>query len=40
MFVKRTRRRRGDKVYEYLAPVESFRDGAKVRHRTLLRLGK
>ena len=40
MFVKTTRRRRGDKVYEYLALVESVRDGAKVKHRTLLRLGE
>ena len=40
MFVKTTRRRRGDKVYEYLSLVESVRDGAKVGHRTLLRLGE
>ena len=40
MFVKTTRRRRGDKVYEYLSLVESFRDGSKVGHRTLLRLGE
>ena len=40
MFVKTTRRRRGDKTYEYLALVESVRDGAKTRHRTLLRLGE
>ena len=40
MFVKTTRRRRGDKVYEYLALVESVRQGAKVKHRTLLRLGE
>ena len=40
MFVKTTRRRRGDKVYEYLALVESFREGRKVKHRTLLRLGE
>ena len=38
MFVKTTRRRRGDKVYEYLALVESVREGRKVKHRTLLRL--
>ena len=38
--MKTTRRRRGDKVYEYLALVESFRDGPKVKHRTLLRLGE
>ncbi len=40
MFVKTTRRRRGDKVYEYLSLVESFRHGSKVGHRTLLRLGE
>ena len=40
MFVKTTRRRRGDKLYEYLALVESFREGSKTRHRTLLRLGE
>ena len=40
MFVKTTRRRRGDKVYEYLSLVESVRDGPKVGHRTLLRLGE
>ena len=40
MFVKTTRRRRGDKVYEYLSLVESVREGSKVGHRTLLRLGE
>ena len=40
MFVKTTRRRRGDRTYEYLSLVESVRDGAKTRHRTLLRLGE
>ena len=40
VFVKTTRRRRGDKVYEYLSLVESVRDGPKVGHRTLLRLGE
>ncbi|WP_419839160.1 IS1634 family transposase [Candidatus Poriferisodalis sp.] len=40
MFVKTTRRRRGDKTYEYLSLAESVRDGAKTRHRTLLRLGE
>ena len=38
--MKTTRRRRGDKLYEYLALVESFREGPKVKHRTLLRLGE
>ncbi len=40
MFVKTTRRRRGDNVYEYLSLVESVRDGSKVGHKTLLRLGE
>ena len=40
MFIKTTRRRRGDKVYEYLSLVESVREGSKVGHRTLLRLGE
>ena len=40
MFIKTTRRRRGDKVYEYLSLVESFRQGSKVGHRTLLRWGR
>ena len=40
MFVKTTRRRRGDKVYEYLSLVESVRKGTKNTHRTLLRLGE
>ena len=40
VFVKTTRRHRGDKTYEYLSLVESVRDGAKTGHRTLLRLGE
>ena len=40
VFVKTTRRRRGEKVYEYLSLVESVRDGSRVGHRTLLRLGE
>ncbi len=40
MFVKTTRRRRGDKTYEYLSLAKSVREGAKTRHRTLLRLGE
>ena len=40
MFVKTTRRKRGDKVYEYLSLVESVRNGTKNTHRTLLRLGE
>jgi len=40
VFVKTTRRRRGDKSYEYLSLVEAVREGGKVGHRTLLRLGE
>lgn len=40
MFVKTTRRRRGDKTYEYLSLVEAVRDGDRTGHRTLLRLGE
>jgi hypothetical protein len=40
VFVKTTRRRRGDKTYEYLSLVETVRDGARIGHRTLLRLGE
>ncbi|MCP3856508.1 MAG: IS1634 family transposase [Actinomycetia bacterium] len=40
MHVKTTRRRRGDKTYEYLSLVESVRTGSKVGHRTLVRLGE
>ena len=40
MFVKTTRRRRGDKTYEYLSLVETVRDGSRIGHRTLLRLGE
>lgn len=40
VFVKTTRRRRGDKTYEYLSLVESVREGSRTRHRTLLRLGE
>jgi len=38
--VKTTRRRRGDKTYEYLSLVETVRDGSRIGHRTLLRLGE
>jgi transposase len=38
--VKTTRRRRGDKTYEYLSLVETVRDGDRIGHRTLLRLGE
>ena len=40
MHVKTTRRRRGDKTYEYLSLVESVRVEGKNTHRTLLRLGE
>jgi len=40
MFVKTTRRRRGDKTYQYLSLVEAVRDGERTGHRTLLRLGE
>lgn len=40
MFVKTTRRRRGDKSYEYLSLVEAVREGERTGHRTLLRLGE
>jgi transposase len=40
MFVKATVRRRGDKEYRYLSLVEAVRDGGKVAHRTLFRLGE
>ena len=40
MHIKTTRRRRGDKTYEYLSLVESVRQGGRNTHRTLLRLGE
>ena len=40
VFVKTTRRKRGDKTYEYLSLVEAVRDGERTGHRTLLRLGE
>jgi transposase len=40
VFVKTTRRKRGDKSYEYLSLVEAVREGGKTGHRTLLRLGE
>ena len=40
MFVKTTRRKRGDKTYEYVSLVEAVRDGDRTGHRTLLRLGE
>lgn len=40
MYVKVTRRRRGDVEYRYLQLVEAVRTGSKVTQRTLLRLGE
>ena len=40
VFVKTTRRKRGDKTYEYLSLVEAVRDGERTGHRTLMRLGE
>lgn len=40
MFVKTSTIRRDNRVYEYLSLVEAVRDGARTRHRTVLRLGE
>ena len=40
MFVKTTRVKRGNKTYEYLTLVEAVREGGKVGHRVLFRLGE
>ena len=40
MYVKTTRRRRGDKTYEYVSLVRAVRVDGKVKHETLLRLGE
>lgn len=40
VFVKTTRRKRGDKTYTYLSLVEATRVEGRVTHRTLLRLGE
>jgi transposase len=40
VFVKTTRRKRGDKTYTYLSLVEAGRVEGKVTHKTLLRLGE
>ena len=40
MFVKTTRVRRDNKTYEYLSLVEAVREGGKVGHRVLFRLGE
>jgi transposase len=40
VYVKTTRVRRGNKTYEYLTLVEAVREGGKVGHRVLFRLGE
>jgi hypothetical protein len=40
MFVKTTRRKRGDRTYTYLSLVEAVRVNGRGTHRTLLRLGE
>jgi transposase len=40
VFVKTTRIRRDNKTYEYLTLVEAVRDGGRVGHRVLFRLGE
>ena len=40
VFVKTTRRKRGDKTYTYLSLVEAGRVDGKVVHHTMLRLGE
>ncbi len=40
MYVKTTRVRRGNRVYEYLSLVEAVRDGARVRPDVVARLGE
>lgn len=40
MFVKTTRVRRDNKIYEYLSLVEAVREDGKVGHRVLFRLGE
>src|SRR5438105_13349214 len=40
VYVKATRVRRGNRVYEYLSLVEAVRDGGRVRHDVVARLGE
>lgn len=40
MYVKTSTVRRGDKTYRYLSLVEAHREGAKVRHELVCRLGE
>jgi hypothetical protein len=40
MYVKTNRVRRDNRTYEYLTLVEAVREGGRVRHRTIARLGE
>lgn len=40
MYVKVTTTRAGKKTYRYLSLVESYREGGRVRQRTVARLGE
>lgn len=40
MFIKRTKMKRGDKVYPCIALVEGYRENGKVKHRTIANLTK
>src|SRR5262245_60027828 len=40
MYVKRTMVRRGETSYVYLRLVEAYREGGKVRHRVVAKLGR
>jgi len=40
VYVKTTRVRRGNRTYEYLSLVEAVRDGGRVRHDVVARLGE
>jgi len=40
MFIQRTKRKSGDKVYHSVALLENYRDGKRVRHRTIATLTK
>jgi hypothetical protein len=40
MYVKTSTVRRGDKTYRYLSLVEAHREGSKVRHELVCRLGE
>jgi len=40
VYVKTSRVRRDDRIYEYLSIVEAYREGGKVRHQLIARLGE